>query len=46
MIIATDEIYTYVMFNYEWITWITHLDNYNGLNGPAAFVNIKMTIPM
>ena len=40
MVIATNEINTYIMFNYEWISWITHLDNYDGLNGPAAYVII------
>ena len=38
MVIGTDEMSTFVFFNYEWITWITHLDNYDGLNGPPAFV--------
>ena len=38
MIIGTDEISSFVFFNYEWITWITHLDNYDGLNGPPAYV--------
>lgn len=40
-IIATDEIRTYVMFNYEQIEWITHLDNYDGLKGSAAFVGFN-----
>jgi CCR4-NOT transcriptional regulation complex NOT5 subunit len=39
MVLATDEMATYAMFNYEYISWITHLDNYAGLNGPAAFVS-------
>ena len=38
--IATDEIRTYAMFNYEQIEWITHQDNYEGLKGAAAFVSI------
>ena len=38
MVIGTDEISSFVFFNYEWITWITHLDNYEGLNGPPAYV--------
>lgn len=38
MVIGTDEISTFVFFNYEWISWITHLDNYDGLNGPPAYV--------
>jgi len=38
MVIGTDEINTFVFFNYEWISWITHLDNYDGLNGPPAYV--------
>jgi hypothetical protein len=38
-IVATDEIRTYVMFNYEQIQWITHEDNYIGLKGSAAYVN-------
>ncbi|CAG2116675.1 unnamed protein product, partial [Medioppia subpectinata] len=37
MILATDEMQTFVMFNYEQISWVTHLDNYAGLNGPQAF---------
>lgn len=40
-VIATDEIRTYAMFNYEQITWITHLDNYDGLKGAAAFVGFN-----
>lgn len=40
-VIATDEIRTYVMFNYEQIEWITHLDNYDGLKGAAAFVGFN-----
>lgn len=39
MVIGTDEINTFVFYNYEWITWITHLDNFDGLNGPAAYVS-------
>ncbi len=38
-IVATDEIRTYVMFNYEQIEWITHQDNYRGLKGSPAYVN-------
>nr|XP_046915265.1 protein mesh-like isoform X1 [Dermatophagoides farinae] len=41
MVIGTDEKDTFVFFNYEWITWITHLDNYDGLNGPAAYVGFN-----
>lgn len=44
MVIGTDEVNTFVFFNYEWLTWITHLDNFDGLNGPAAFVNIKIDL--
>ena len=40
-VIATDEIRTYAMFNYEQIEWITHLDNYDGLKGAAAFVGFN-----
>jgi hypothetical protein len=40
-VIATDEIRTYTMFNYEQIEWITHLDNYDGLKGAAAFVGFN-----
>lgn len=40
-VIATDEIRTYAMFNYEQIDWITHLDNYDGLKGSAAFVGFN-----
>lgn len=40
-VIATDEIRTYAMFNYEQIEWITHLDNYDGLKGYAAFVGFN-----
>uniref|UniRef100_A0A6G1S5F6 Extracellular domains-containing protein CG31004 n=1 Tax=Aceria tosichella TaxID=561515 RepID=A0A6G1S5F6_9ACAR len=40
-VIATDEIRTYTMFNYEQIEWITHMDNYDGLKGPAAFVGFN-----
>ena len=39
-VIATDEIRTYAMFNYEQIQWITHQDNYEGLKGAPAFVSI------
>lgn len=39
-VIATDEIRTYAMFNYEKIEWITHQDNYDGLKGFPAFVSI------
>jgi len=38
MVLATDEMMTIAMFNYEQIQWITHMDNYDGLKGPAAFV--------
>ncbi|XP_054161232.1 protein mesh-like [Oppia nitens] len=41
MVLATDEMQTFVMFNYEWISWITHLDNYAGLNGPPAFIGFN-----
>lgn len=41
VVLATDEIRTYTMFNYEQIEWITHLDNYDGLKGPAAFVGFN-----
>lgn len=40
-ILATDEIRTYVMFNYEQIQWITHQDNYDGLKGAPAFVGFN-----
>lgn len=40
-IIATDEIRTYTMFNYEQVDWVTHLDNYDGLKGSAAFVGFN-----
>ena len=40
MVLATDEMMTIAMFNYEQIEWITHLDNFDGLKGSAAFVNI------
>ncbi|KAI1296786.1 Protein mesh [Halotydeus destructor] len=40
-IVATDEIRTYVMYNYEQIEWITHLDNYDGLKGYPAFVGFN-----
>ena len=42
--IATDEIRTYAMFNYEQIQWITHQDNNEGLKGAPAFVSIIITI--
>ena len=38
-IIATDEIRTYAMFNYEKIEWITSDDNYDGMKGTAAYVS-------
>ncbi|KAJ6218930.1 hypothetical protein RDWZM_004742 [Blomia tropicalis] len=41
MVIGTDEINTFVFYNYQWITWITHLDNFDGLNGPAAYVGFN-----
>ncbi|KAH9406628.1 hypothetical protein TYRP_013610, partial [Tyrophagus putrescentiae] len=41
MVIGTDEINTFVFYNYEWITWITHLDNFDGLNGPAAYIGFN-----
>jgi len=44
MVLATDEMMTFAMFNYEYISWITHLDNYAGLNGPPAFVSYKLAI--
>lgn len=44
MVIGTDEISTFVFFNYEWITWITHLDNFDGLNGPQAFVSLELRL--
>lgn len=40
-VIATDEIRTYAMFNYEQVEWITHMDNFDGLKGPAAFVGFN-----
>lgn len=40
MLLATDEMMTIAMFNYEQIQWITHMDNYDGLKGPPAFVSI------
>lgn len=40
-VIATDEIRTYAMYNYEQIQWITHLDNYDGLKGSPAFVGFN-----
>ncbi|RWS30329.1 mesh-like CUB and sushi domain-containing protein [Leptotrombidium deliense] len=40
-VIATDEMRTYAMFNYEKIEWITHADNYEGLKGPAAFIGFN-----
>lgn len=41
MVLATDEMMTIAMFNYEQIEWITHLDNYDGLKGPPAFVGLS-----
>ncbi len=41
MVLASDEIRTYAMFNYEQIQWITHMDNYEGLKGSAAYVSRK-----
>ncbi|XP_074605108.1 sushi domain containing 2 mesh isoform X2 [Brevipalpus obovatus] len=41
MIIATDEIRSYAMFNYEQIEWITHKDNYDGMKGPPAFIGFN-----
>lgn len=38
-VIATDEIRTYAMFNYENIEWITSLDNYDGMKGSPAYVS-------
>lgn len=38
-IIATDEIRTYAMFNYERIDWITAMDNYDGMKGFPAYVS-------
>ncbi|CAG2107812.1 unnamed protein product, partial [Medioppia subpectinata] len=40
-VLATDEIRTYAMFNYEQIEWITHQDNYEGLKGSAAYVGFN-----
>lgn len=40
MIIATDEIRTYAMMNYEKIDWITSLDNYDGMKGSPAYVSL------
>jgi len=40
-VLATDEIRTYAMFNYEQIQWITHQDNYEGLKGSAAYVGFN-----
>lgn len=40
-VIATDEMRTYAMFNYEKIEWITHQDNYDGLKGFPAFVGFN-----
>lgn len=39
-VIATDEIRTYAMFNYEKIDWITSMDNYDGLKGDPAYVSL------
>lgn len=41
MVLATDEMMTLAMFNYEQIEWITHLDNYDGLKGSPAFVGFN-----
>ena len=43
MVLATDEMMTFAMFNYEYISWITHLDNFDGLNGAPAFVSLFTT---
>ncbi|CAG2180584.1 unnamed protein product, partial [Oppiella nova] len=40
-VLATDEIRTYAMFNYEQIQWITHQDKYKGLKGSAAYVGFN-----
>ncbi|XP_053209715.1 protein mesh-like [Panonychus citri] len=41
MVLATDEMRTYVMFNYEQVEWITSKDNYDGLKGPPAFIGFN-----
>ncbi|RWS03900.1 AMOP: sushi: nidogen and VWD domain-containing protein-like protein, partial [Dinothrombium tinctorium] len=41
MVIATNEVQTFIIYNYEWISWITHYDHYEGLNGPAAYVGFN-----
>ncbi|UYV62455.1 hypothetical protein LAZ67_2000673 [Cordylochernes scorpioides] len=46
LILATDEIRTYAMFNYDWIKWITHFDNFEGMNGHPAFYVITWTIKL
>ncbi|RWS17902.1 mesh-like CUB and sushi domain-containing protein, partial [Dinothrombium tinctorium] len=40
-VIATDEMRTYAMFNYEQIDWITHSDNFDGMRGPPAFIGFN-----
>lgn len=46
MVLATDEMMTIAMFNYDQVEWITHLDNYDGLKGPAAFVSIPQRVKL
>ncbi|XP_076359572.1 sushi domain containing 2 mesh [Tachypleus tridentatus] len=36
MVIATDEVKTYVMFNYEKLEWITHTDKNEGTKGDGG----------
>lgn len=46
MVLATDEVYTYAIFNYLNIQWSAHTsaggDNFGGEGGVPAFVSYKM----
>lgn len=48
MVLATDEVYTYAMFNYLDIQWTTHTeaggDTTDGERGTPAYVNIIIII--
>ncbi|KAG1672675.1 Protein mesh [Nymphon striatum] len=41
LVLITNQKYTYVMFNYHSINWISHFDNTLGKSGEAAFVGFN-----
>lgn len=45
MVLATDEVYTYIMYNYAVLNWLSHTeaggDTTTGAGGVPAFVSVS-----